>query len=93
MTVSSDLQSEKQSSPMLSTEFDMMTDFRLSHCPKQELPILVTDSGIVIVSIEEPMKHFTPRLVTVPGISVVLQPFNITFVAVSITALQLSRES
>lgn len=61
---------------------------------KQPSPKLVTVEGMVIEVREvQPEKQLSPRLVTDDGITVVLIPKIILFVAVSIIALQLSRES
>ena len=61
---------------------------------KQYSPILVTELGIVmLVKPQQPEKQQTPKLVTELGIVVFLQPLNIVFVAVSMMALQFSRES
>ena len=61
---------------------------------KQYPPKLVTELGIVmLVKPEQNQKHPFPKLVTELGIVVFLQPLNIVFVAVSMMALQFSRES
>ena len=61
---------------------------------KQYSPKLGTELGIVmLVKREQPEKQQTPKLVTELGIVVFLQPLNIVFVAVSMMALQFSRES
>ena len=61
---------------------------------KQLCPKLVTELGIVmLVNPEQPEKQPSPKLVTELGIVVFLQPLNIVFVAVSMMALQFSRES
>ena len=61
---------------------------------KQQTPKLVTELGIVmLVKPEQPEKQCPPKLVTELGIVVFLQALNIVFVAVSMMALQFSRES
>ena len=61
---------------------------------KHSFPKLVTELGIVmLVKPEQPQKQYPPKLVTELGIVVFLQPLNIVFVAVSMMALQFSRES
>ena len=47
----------------------------------------------MLVNPEQPEKQPSPKLVTELGIVVFLQPLNIVFVAVSMMALQFSRES
>ena len=47
----------------------------------------------MLVKPEQPKKQPSPKLVTELGIVVFLQPLNIVFVAVSMMALQFSRES
>ena len=54
----------------------------------------MTELGIVmLVKPEQPKKQPSPKLMTELGIVVFLQPLNIVFVAVSMMALQFSRES
>ena len=61
---------------------------------KQFPVILVTEEGIFIERKEEhPKKQSCPKLVTEFGITVSLQPAIMVLVAVSIIALQFSRES
>ena len=61
---------------------------------KQYSPKLVTELGIVmLVNPEQPEKQPSPKLMTELGIVVFLQPLNIVSVAVSMMALQFSRES
>ena len=61
---------------------------------KHPFPKLVTELGIVmLVKPEQSLKQYSPKLVTELGIVVFLQPLNIVFVAVSMMALQFSRES
>ena len=54
----------------------------------------MTELGIVmLVKPEQPEKQAYPKLVTELGSVVFLQPLSIVFVAVSMMALQFSRES
>ena len=61
--------------------------------PKAPLPIVVTLEGIVIVVIDKPTKAYGPMDVTVLGMTVFVLPNTSVFVAFSMIALQLSRES
>ena len=72
----------------------MVIDVRPVHCMKAKLPISVTLLGIVTdVRPEQPKKAPPSIDVTLLGISVFLQPAIRVLVAVSMIALQLSRES
>ena len=48
---------------------------------------------VMLVKPEQPLKQAVPKLLTELGIVVLLQPLYIVFVAVSMMALQFSRES
>ena len=79
---------------MLVTLFGMVMEVRLVQPRKALLPMLVTLFGMVTeVRPLQPEKAEPPMLVTLPGMVVFLQPAIRVFVAVSIMALQLSRES
>ena len=67
---------------------------KAEHQAKQAVPKLVTEFGMVmLVKPEQPLKQAVPKLLTELGIVVLLQPLYIVFVAVSMMALQFSRES
>ena len=87
-------QQSKQYPPKLVTELGIVMLVKPEQSPKQYSPKLVTELGIVmLVNPEQPEKQPSPKLVTELGIVVFLQPLNIVFVAVSMMALQFSRES
>ena len=87
-------QPQKHSSPKLVTELGIVMLVKPEQTEKQDLPKLVTELGIVmLVKPLQPPKHISPKLVTELGIVVFLQPLSIVFVAVSMMALQFSRES
>lgn len=56
-------------------------------------PMFFTLLGMVMEVMAQPSKAYSPMLVTLLGIRVLLQPTTNVFVAVSIMALQLLRES
>ena len=79
---------------MFVTLFGMMTELRSEHSENAEVPILVTLLGIFIdVRPKQLWKATVPMLVTLLGMIDVLQPAIRVLLAVSIIALQLSRES
>ena len=79
---------------MLVTPSGMVMEVRPLQPEKALLPMLVTPSGMVMeVRPLQPEKALLPMLVTPSGIVVFLQPAISVFVAVSIIALQLLRES
>ena len=88
------LQPEKALLPMLVTLFGMVMDVRLLQPEKALLPMLVTPLGMVMeVRPLQPEKALLPMLVTLFGMVVFIHPAINVFVAVSIIALQLLRES
>ena len=71
----------------------MMKDVKFGHQLKASSPI---DDTLFGMSMDVNLHHWnarTPMLVTPMGMFVFVQPNNSLFVAVSIIALQLSRES
>ena len=69
-------------------------EVREEQLAKQTYPKLVTEDGMSMeVREEQPEKQPLPKLVTEDGMTVVLHPWIIMLVDVSIIALQLSRES
>ena len=75
---------------MLSNELGKDTVSKLLQSLKASFSINVTPSGITILFSVVPSKAPPPIVVTVFGIFVLLSPIFKVFVAVSITALQLS---
>ena len=75
---------------MRSNELGKDTVSKLLQSLKAPFPISVTPSGITILFSVVPSKAPPPIVVTVFGIFVLLNPIFKVFVAVSITALQLS---
>jgi hypothetical protein len=72
----------------------MVTDVKPSQPEKEDSPMLVTLFGMVTeVKPSQPEKALFPMLVTLFGITDELEPTINVLVAVSIIALQLSRES
>ena len=87
-------QAEKAPFSMLVTLLGIVTEVKPGQPEKAYLPMLVTLLGIVTeVKAEQLSKAKSPMLVTLLGIIVVLHPECSVFVAVSIIALQLFRES
>ena len=78
---------------MLVTLLPIETEVKPRQRWKAANPMLVTLLGIVTEVKPEQAKAFSPMLVTLLGITVVLHPKCSVFVAVSIIALQLFRES
>ena len=79
---------------MLVTEQGMLTDVSPEHPLNAQFPMLVTESGMLIdVSPLQPQNALSLMLVTELGMVVFLQPVIKVFVAVSMMALQLLRES
>mgnify|MGYP003327605298 CR=1 FL=1 len=88
------VQPEKAEPPMLVTLLEMVTEVRPLQPLKADCPMLVTLLGIVTeVKPLQPEKAESPILVTLLGIVELLQPRIRVFVAVSIIALQLLRQS
>jgi len=87
------LQFSKVFSLMLVTLSGITMDDRPLHIEKAALPISVTLFGMVMEVRVQPSKAELPMLVTLLGITVFLQPTTNVFVAVSIIALHLLRES
>ncbi len=76
------------------TLFPMVTEVKPEQPEKALLPMDVTLLGIVMeVKPEQAMKALSPMDVTLLGITVLEHPAINVFDAVSIMALQLSRES
>ena len=81
-------------SPILVTEFGMITEIKPSQAQKAYSPMLVTEFGMVMeVKPEQPKKAPVPMLVTELGIMVFLHPAIKVLLLFSIMALQSSRES
>jgi len=81
-------------SPMLVTLLGMVMDVRLEQSWNALSPMLVTLLGMVMdVRLEQSWNALSPMLVTLLGMVVFLQPAISVLLAVSIIALQLSRES
>ena len=79
---------------MLVTLLGIVTDVKPEQVLKAPLPMLVTLLGMVIdVKPEQKLKAPSPMLVTLLGMTVFLHPYTSVLVAVSIIALQFSRES
>jgi hypothetical protein len=90
--LSNEVQPEKAPDWIFVTDSGMV--ILVSEVQPLKPPIVVTDSGIAMLSSEVQLeKAFHPISVTEFGITVVLQPATRIFVAVSIIALQPSRES
>ena len=71
-----------------------VTLVRFSQAQNALLPMLVTELGMdMLVRLEQPLNAASPMLVTELGMTVFLHPDINLFVAVSIIALQFSRES
>ena len=88
------LQREKAHSPILVTPFPIVTEVRPEQLWNAASPMLVTLLGIVIeVRLLHAKKALFPMLVTLLGMVVFWQPDINVLDAVSIIALQLSRES
>ena len=81
-------------SPILVTEFGMITEIKPSQAQKAYSPMLVTDLPIVTeVKPEQPSKAYFPIFVTELGIMVFLHPAIKVLLLFSIMALLSSRES
>lgn len=93
LTVVKPLQYSKVLLLMLVTLLGIVIDVRPLHIEKALLPISVTLFGMTIEVKSQPSKAEIPILVTLLGITAFLQPIINVFVAVSIIALQLPRES
>ncbi|MDY5005327.1 MAG: hypothetical protein SPF12_03020 [Prevotella sp.] len=79
---------------MLVTEVGMDMLVRPEHKKNALLPMLVTELGMdMLLRLEQPPNALLPMLVTELGMTVFLHPDINLFVAVSIIALQLLRES
>ena len=78
---------------MLVTEFGMVMLVRPEHPENALLPMLVTEFGIVMLIKPEQPENAYSMLVTVLGIKEFIHPAIKVFEAVSMIALQLSRES
>ena len=79
---------------MLVTLLPIVTDVKPVQPWKASMPMLVTLLEIVTdVKLEQPEKAPVPMLVTLLGMTVFLNPAISVLVAVSIIALQFSRES
>jgi hypothetical protein len=90
----SEVQPPKTPSPIQVTELGIAILSSEVQFEKAFHPISVTELGIVILSSEvQPSKALSSIFFTESGIIVVLQPATIVFVAVSMMALQPSRES
>ena len=82
-------------SPIWVTELGITkSPVKSKHKAKALLPIVSTDSGIIIEVIPVmPLKALLPMAVTVLGITVFLQPVTSSFVFVAMMALQSFLES
>ena len=79
---------------MFVTLLPIVTDVKPVQYWKATSPMLVTLLGMVIdVKPEQKLKAPSPMLVTLLGMTVFLHPYTSVLVAVSIIALQFSRES
>ena len=79
---------------MLVTELGMVTEVREEQPRNADSPMLVTELGMVTeVRKEQPRNAWTPMLVTELGMVVDWHPAISVLEAVSIMALQFSRES
>ena len=88
------VQSANATSPMVVTELGMVMLVRPVQSLNAQLPISVTELGMVtLVRLVQPENAFHPMVVTEEGIMVALQPSTSVLLAVSMIALQLSRES
>ena len=87
-------QPQNAPSPIEVTLSGIMIDFKKRQLLNAYSPIEVTPSGMTMNSNEEqPLNAYSPIEVTLSGMTVDLQPTSSLLVAVSMTALQLSRES
>ena len=80
--------------PMLVTDEGMVMLVRLVQPENTPSPILVTDAGMsMLVRPVQPRNALSPMAVTELGTVVFMQPATSVLLAVSMMALQLSRES
>ena len=88
------VQSKKAPFPILSTLAGIVMDVNPLHPSNADLPIVFTPSGITIdLSSLHDLKALSAIEVTLQGITDPLRPTISVLVAVSIIALQFSRES